>query len=252
MTGDGAGDSAPFDGRRRERVVRLALLDEAECARAAGQVQALRPHWENRIPGLHFYTLGAASYLDSGPAAKRDAYYRKAAALNPILEREFEWLYDRLLRELGRLLGAPAAFEPRAARPAFHIYLAHRAFSRPLGKVHFDLQYEYLDWSAYDGLDFARPVSFTLALRLPSAGAGLLTWDIAKADYDAMDGSARARLGGQREPRYVAYREGGLICHSGLLLHQIAPARADMLPGDARITLQGHGLPGRDGYWLYW
>lgn len=230
-------------------VERLALLDGEECARAAEQVWALRPEWENRVPGLPFYTLGAASYLDGGD---RDAYYGKAAALNPILEREFGWLYDRMLGALGDRLGAPVAFETCAARPGFHIFLAHEAFKRPLSRIHFDLQYQEIDWSAHAGIDFSRPLSFTLALQLPRSGAGLVTWNVAKADYDAMDAADRAQLDEDCPPRYVAYRKGELICHSGLLLHRIAPAQPGMHPDDVRLTLQAHALRGRDGYWLYW
>ena len=232
-------------------VARLDLLDGEECARALEQVFALRRRWENRFAGLPFYTLGAASYLDSGAGA-RDVYYEKAAALNPLLERQFDWLYDRLLRALSKRLGAPVAFEPRAARPGFHIFLAHPVFRRPLSTIHFDLQYREIDWSGHDAIDFSKPLSYTLAVRLPRSGAGLSTWGVEKAEYDAMEAAARERLGEERPPRYVAYREGEMIYHSGLLLHRIAPARPGMHPDDVRLTLQGHALPGRDGYWLYW
>ena len=253
MQGAGArqADSPVSEGPEVQGIERIAVLDSDERDRAAEQVWAQRTRWENRYPGLPFYTLGAASYLDSG-AGKRDAYYEKAATLNPLLEREFDWLYERLSRALRDLLGAPVAFEPRAARPGFHIFLPHAAFRRPAARIHFDLQYEDLDWTGHDAMDFSRPFSYTLAVRLPRSGAGLLTWDIDKAEYDAMDAAARQRLGEERPPRYVAYREGELICHSGLLLHQIAPARPGMRADDARLTLQGHALPGREGYWLYW
>ena len=233
-------------------VARLALLDGAKCEEVAGRVLALRAHWESRWPSLPFYTLGAASYLDSSAGA-RERYYSKAAARNPLLEREFGWLYGRLLKALGEWLGAPARFVPDAARPGFHIFLAHEIFRRrPLSKFHFDIQYENLDWSGRGGIDFSRPLSFTLAVRLPRSGAGLTTSNIAKADYDAMDAAARARLHEECPPRYEAYREGEMACHSGLLLHRIARARGRLHPGDMRLTLQGHALPGREGYWLYW
>lgn len=232
-------------------MARLALLDREQCSEIAGRVRALRPRWESRWLGLPFYTLGAASYLDSGPAAW-DAYYRKVASLNPLLESEFGWLYGRLLKALGEWLGADASFVPNAARPGFHIFLAHDTFRLPVAKIHFDIQYENIDWSGCEGIDFSRPLSFTLAIRLPRSGAGLTTWNIAKADYDAMDAAARARLDEECAPRYEAYREGEMICHSGLLLHRIAPAQGRLRPGDMRLTLQGHALPGRQGYWVYW
>lgn len=233
-------------------VEHIPLLDGSECERVARQVMALREHWRMPALGLPFYTLGAASYLDSGEGAKRARYYEKAASLNPILEREFKWLYDRLLKALGERLGAPVAFEPRAGRPGFNIYLAHELFKRPLARRHFDLQYQNLDWNEDAGIDFTRPLSYTLPLQLPRAGAGLATWDIAKADYDRMDEAQRARLDKECPPRHVEYCAGEFICHSGLLLHQVAPARPEMYENDIRLTLQGHALPGRNGYLTYW
>ena len=232
-------------------IARIPLLSAGECARVLERVQAHRAAWTQRHPGLPAYTLGAASYLDSSPG-RRDAYYAKADALNPLLKREFGWLYERLLEALGEHLRAGAAFEPRAARPGFHIFLAHEAFKRPLGKIHFDLQFAGLEWPDDGDMDFSRPVSFTLAIRLPQAGSGLRTWDIGKAEYDAMDPAARGRIGQDRIPEYVPYREGTMVCHSGMLLHQIAPASGDVRPDDMRVTLQGHALPGPRGYGIYW
>ncbi len=232
-------------------IAHVPLLNADECARALERVQARRDAWTQRYPGLPAYTLGAASYLDSGPG-RRDAYHARAAALNPLLEREFGWLYERLLEALGESLHAGVAFEPRAARPGFHIFLAHEAFKRPLGRVHFDLQFMDVDWPDGQRMDFSRPVSYTLAIRLPESGAGLHAWDVGKAEYDAMDPAARDRIGEERTPEYVPYREGTMAVHSGMLLHRIAPAADDLRPDDARVTLQGHALPGPDGYRLYW
>lgn len=232
-------------------ITHVPLLSPDECARALESVQAHRDAWTQRYPGLPAYTLGAASYLDSGHE-RRDVYHAKAAALNPLLEREFGWLYERLLVALGEHLRAGVAFEPGAARPGFHIFLAHEAFRRPLGKIHFDLQFMDIDWSDGEGMDFSRPVSYTLAIRLPESGAGLLTWNIDKAEYDGLDSVSRNRIGQEKIPEYVPYREGAMVCHSGMLLHQIAPAADGLRPDDLRVTLQGHALPGRDGYRLYW
>ena len=231
-------------------IARVPLLDAEECARVLERVQAHRDAWTQRYPGLPSYTLGAASYLDSGPG-RSGAYYAKAAALNPLLEREFGWLYERLLAALVEHLETAAAFAPRAARPGFHVFLAHEAFRRPLGRIHLDRQFMGLDWPDDGEIDFSRPVSYTLAIRLPASGAGLRTWEIDAAEFDAMDPAARERIGREMAPEYVPYEEGTMVCHSGMLLHQIAPA-ADLRPDDMRVTLQGHALPGRDGYLLYW
>ena len=231
---------------------RIALLNPDQCSRVLGQVQKLRAAWTQRVPGLPFYTLGAASYLDTAAAA-RGRYRKKAAAENPLLEREFGWLYDLLLRALEEHLQSKVAFEPDAARPGFHIFLSHESFRRPLGTVHFDLQFAGIEWPEDRELDRSQPVSYTLAIRLPRSGAGLRVWNFTKAEYDAMDPKPDLQsIGGEDSLEYVAYREGEMVCHSGMLLHQIAPAEADLQPDDMRVTLQGHALPGRDGYWLYW
>ena len=228
------------------------LLTVEECHRVLAGSEANRAAWTNRYPGLPAYTLGAASYLDSGPAAgQRAAYHARAKALNPLLEREFGWLYERLLKALREHLRAEVSFAPDAARPGFHIFLADPAFKRPLGRIHFDLQFEGIDWPE-DGMDFSRPVSYTLAIRLPKAGAGLQTWDIGKAEFDALSPEARRRIGDDETSGYVPYREGFMVCHSGMLLHRIAPAGSDLRADDMRVTLQGHALPGPNGYRLYW
>lgn len=230
-------------------VTRIPLLAPDECDRVVERVEANRDAWTRRHPAAPFYTLGAASYLDA--SISREAYYRLAAELNPLLDREFGWLHRRILPAVGEHVGLPASFAPRAALPGFHVFLAHEAFRRPMGRIHFDLQFQDLDWDRELGVDFSRPVSFTLAVRLPAAGAGLRTWEISKAEFDALGPEGPDMIDRERPADYVAYRTGELVCHSGLLLHQIAPA-VDMRPDDARITLQGHALPGRDACWFYW
>lgn len=214
------------------------------------RVSARRSEWIPRMSGLPFYSLGAASYLDAGSG--RAGYYARAAACNPQLERDFGWLYRKLRRALADRLQAHVVFAPRAARPGFHIFLGHPAFRQPLGRVHFDLQFHHLEWPDGAEMDFSRPFSFTLAIRLPRSGAGLHLWDIDKETWDAMSPAARNRTAEEISPRYVRYRTGSMVCHSGMVLHRIAPATEDPQPEDMRVTLQGHALPGAGGYYVYW
>ena len=229
---------------------RLPMLTPEQCDLVIDRLQAHRSRWTQRLRGLPFYTLGAASYLDA--ESGRTAYRERARALNPLLEREFGWLYERLRSELSRCLAAEVSHEPRAALPGFHIFLSHRAFRASLGRIHFDLQFMHIDWLDADRMDFLHPVSYTLAIRLPRSGAGLLTWDITKAEYDAMAPDERSSIARDRTSNFLPYTEGELICHSGMLLHQIAPARGDPDADDMRITLQGHALHGPEGFHLYW
>ena len=228
----------------------LPLLSPGECTRVLERVEARREDWIPRSLGLPFYTLGAASYLDAGRG--QSEYYDKAAAFNPLLERDFGWLYRRLQGSIAKHLRAAVAFEDRAARPGFHIFLAHPAFMHPIGRIHFDLQFRDLEWPDEKEFDFSRSVSFTLAIRLPRSGAGLEVWDLDKVTWDAMSPTERKRFAENVPPRRIPYRTGWMVCHSGMLMHRIAPATGYPQPDDMRITLQGHALPSQDGYRLYW
>lgn len=230
------------------------VLDAGECGRAADLIYALRPHWEPRLADAPFFTLGAASYMDAIPAARQAEYYEKAARLNPVLEENFGWLYAKLTRALEQHLGAACAFEPRAARPGFHIFLPVPVFQQSLASIHVDLQYELLDWRGHPRPDFGNPVSFTLSVVLPRGGGGLHTWDV---PYEAVRGLSRpeiARTVASTPPELRRYAPGSIVLHSGHTLHQIAPLPA-IEPGDprdARITLQGHAMRSEGTWWLYW
>jgi hypothetical protein len=231
------------------------LLDADECRRAADAIQALRPYWEPRLPDAPFFTLGAASYLDAAKPATRTAlYYEKAARLNPVLDENFDWLYARLLGALEERLAGRCAFEPRAARPGFHVFLPFPLFRLSVASIHVDLQYELLDWSGHSDPDFENPVSFTVSVVLPRGGGGLHTWDV---PYEAVRSLSRqeiARRFSPVPPRHRPYVPGGLVLHSGHTLHQIAPLPPTGAgdPGDARITLQGHAVRSDGTWWLYW
>ena len=209
-----------------------------------------RSLWTNRFPGLPFYTLGVAGYLDAGPG--RTGYRERAEALNPVLDADFGWLYDRLLATLREELRAPVGFAPDAARPGFHIFLAHEAFRRPLGRIHFDLQHLDIPWECPEAMDASRPFSFTLPIALPRAGAGLEFWNIGRPEFDAKSATEKARIPDDHPPEQIRYRLGELVCHSGLLLHRLAPATGELFPDDRRVTLQGHALPAGGRYRAYW
>jgi hypothetical protein len=188
------------------------------------------------------------------PKTRETGYFEKAARLNPVLEKNFGWLYAKLTRSLGEHLGGECAFEPRAGRPGFHVFLPVPLFQRSLASIHVDLQYELLDWSGHKQPDFSNPMSFTLSVVLPRRGGGLHTWDV---PYEALRGLSRdeiVRLVSSRPPEFRPYASGGVVLHSGHTLHQIAPL-PDIEPGDARdarITLQGHAIRSDGTWWLYW
>jgi hypothetical protein len=232
-------------------VTDLELLPAAQAREVRDRVHALRPHWRRRRPEVPFFTLGVAGYID----AARDgfaAYSAAARRSNELLGEQFGDLYRRLEAALAAHLSAPAAYHGAFALPGFHIFLSDPAFATPSASLHFDRQYEHLDWSEFDGVDFDRQLSYTLSISLPARGAGLLVWNVNDLDLRALDDEAKKEV--MRENRMPAlhrYRVGGMAIHSGFQLHQIAPMK-DMAPDDERITLQGHALPAGGRWTLYW
>jgi hypothetical protein len=233
-------------------ITSLELLDAAECARLDGQVKELRAHWVPRGGDPHsFFTFGAASYLDE-PAE----YPACAAKLNPILRNGFGWLYSRLLDFLERRLRAPVSFAEGLGMPGFHIWLTPAIFTRPEASVHFDLQYLRAWPEDAKDLDYSRPLSFTLPIRLPARGGGLNMWDVTFERYRRF----HDRLSTRMQPLDLTvllerirhpYTVGALAMHSGHQMHQIGEID-EVLPGDERITLQGHALFQRGEWKLYW
>lgn len=233
-------------------ITSLQLLSSAECDRLAESLEALREHWIRRgNPHSSFYTLGAASYLDD-PAE----YPTVARRLNPILREHFDWLYERLVDFLGRRLRAPVSFAEGLGHPGFHVWETPAIFVTPVASVHFDLQYLRTWPENAPGVDFDRPLSFTLPIRLPRRGGGLNLWEVTYDRYLQF----RRRVGGRMEPADVTvllprlrhpYAPGAISMHSGLILHQIGEVD-EVFPGDERLTLQGHALFHHGEWKLYW
>jgi hypothetical protein len=236
----------------KHEVRTLDVLSAEECAGVVDTVHRCRDAWAPMNARLPMYTLGAASYIEGGKG-REARYLEKARAVNPLLQEHFGWLYQRLATVLGDALGGPVLYDAdHLALPGFHVFLAHPAFTRPIASLHFDLQFEHVDWSARPDLDFSRQLSMTLALCLPASGGGLRLWDVAYAEFQEMPPAEQRRVrSGALESTLVAYAAGSMVVHSGLQLHQIAPVR-EMSPDDQRITLQAHTVPTDEGWLLYW
>ena len=228
------------------------MLTSQECARAEQALKALRADWTPRDnEPASFHTLGAASYLDAGLE-----YGRRAAAINPKLREHFGWLYDKLCGFLGWRLGAGVELADPFALPGFHVWETPAIFTQPQASVHFDLE-QLRVWSRNTpGADFAHPLSFTVAIRLPRAGGGLNVWDITHERFAHFcervgRGVDPAHVAALLPPMRHAYSVGSVAIHSGLLMHQIGEI-AVVEPGDERITLQGHALKVGGTWQLYW
>jgi hypothetical protein len=234
-------------------ITSIELLSADECTRIDDRLKQLRQYWVPRGPlsATNFYTLGAASYLD-----ETDEYRQRAAALNPILQEGFNWLYTRLIEFLERRLRAPVAFAEGLAMPGFHIWLTPAIFVTPDASVHFDLQYLRAWPKDAPGVDFSRPLSFTLPIRLPQRGGGLNIWDVTYDRYRRFV----ERVNAPMQPLDVTflldrmrhrYSPGAIVMHSGHLMHQIGEID-QVSPGDERVTLQGHALFQQGEWKLYW
>jgi hypothetical protein len=222
----------------------VPLLSPEHSASVVERVLDLADLWQQRADA-DFYTLGAASYLDG--AWDGQPYSALAQRCNPILADRFADLYRLLAATLADLIG-PVAFEPELALPGFHVFspkpglplhAASKALAAAGGSVHFDLQHHAHTtfWSRYDAVDWKHPLSFTVALQLPAAGGGLQFWP----------GCVDALAPTSSSAQSVAYRVGEMVLFMLPLRHQIAPVQS-LIPGDRRITLQGHGLR-CDGVW---
>lgn len=234
----------------------IDILTPAQCDEVCSAVHYLRDHWAQVNEGTLFYTLGAASYIEfcrPGEAAER--YYGKARALNPLLREHFPGIMEHLRGTLEAYLGEPVAFAEQFGRPGFHIWLTEAIPTEPSASVHFDLQYQRLGWPAPAEVDFGRPLSFTLPLRLPAGGGGVNVWDIHyRETEEAASRNEHFDVGALQEVRaraHYAYSNGRLVLHSGHLLHQIAPT-PEVRPGDERITMQGHALRCGGRWLVYW
>jgi hypothetical protein len=229
----------------------IPLLTPTEARQVVEAVHAARPLWNTRDAATEFHTLGAASYLDARDG-HFDAYQAYARAMNAVLTDRFGPLLERVRAAFAAATGAVVRYDARLALPGFHIFLYHPDYASSRASVHYDLQYEHIDWSGIGVPDTASQRSLTLTLALPASGGGLLVWNINRLEIMQMSPEQRvAHSRAHRHAEQHPYSIGTLVIHSGHQLHQIAGTK-DGRPGDARITLQAHALR-VDGEWvMYW
>ena len=213
-----------------------------ESAAIADAVLARRAHWIPRTDG--FFTLGRSLYLDAADGDP-NGYFPYVAPTNALLLSTFGPMYARLRAALAEVLGRPVSFHRSFARPGFHVLLDHVLPHLDQASVHCDLQ--FLPLRDRPGpLHQGEVMSFTVAFRVPAAGAGLDVWPARWDEGSGVDLSAASA-----PPSSIGYGVGELLVHDGLTLHRMAPV-ADVAPGDVRITLQGHGLEIAGVVHLYW
>lgn len=238
-------------GETREILADEALVSPEEAAQVCAGIHAERANWTPRNPTYPFFTLGAAAYLD-GPRVGFAKYQQEARRLNPVLTGRFGFVHDRLRAAVSRLVGSQARYDDRVALPGFHVFLSEPSAPQPVASMHYDMQYQQIDWRGWGTPDRDKQLSLTVTFALPASGGGLLVWNINRLAIEKMgDAQRRAHAAANRNATYHPYTVGHLVAHSGHQLHQIATTR-DLQRSDQRITMQAHALP-VDGQWLiYW
>ena len=211
-------------------MVHLPLLKDDECEDWVLTTLFLNGHWRKRRQEVPFYTLGLTAYLDCRDGSR--SLYRDQAMLdanNHFLGSHFQALFDLVQAGMQRHFEEPVHLASQAAWPGFHIYQPHPVFAFPVAKIHRDTQYRdvfpeqvFADSDVY---------TFTLPLSNPD-GSGLNWWP---------------EEGGN--PVFVPYRNGELVVHDGLQMHQAVLNCHSKLE---RITLQGHAVRKDGQLLLYW
>ena len=176
----------------------------------ADKVFRLQQYWVPRSDEFPFYTLGRCSYLDG----KTPAYYEEIKTLNPILLKNFGDTYHIIIDYLSDQFKEPIELNSSLAHPSFHIFISDPFLLTHAGIWHQDIPHTTL------GLDPIDPYSFTVAIKLPTGGAGI--------DY--------VEEGLQK---YMPYVEKGILGQDGTILHRISSLKK-YIPNEYRITMQGH------------
>ena len=236
------------------RLVDIPVLSEDECAHVVARIDELRSRWVMR-GSKRLNTLGRATYLDvpRGEAAP-GANMIKLVSDNYMLMENFGPIYSRVTDVLSGVLRADANLTKDFALPGFHIFEGEGLLGAPQAPPHFDMQYRLLNWAA--DADEAEPISFTLALEIPAAGAGLTVWSDTPARVEERFRAGELRSMNEYTEvigpgRFHPYALGQITVHMDRILHRVGGI-SDVHPSDRRITLQGHGRK-LDGAWrLYW
>jgi hypothetical protein len=212
-----------------------------------------------------FYTLGLASYLDLGYAGMEiDEYLAGANSVREVAADAIQEILEIVRIALMTHLGEPVEYPHQLPTPGFHIFIGAAVpkenCERQLtdcGSAHLDDQYRHIPWSRwYASIDEQSSISFTVPLKLPHAGGGLMMWNSLtreRLQTDAKSGrfADLPSAAHGTAARMIPYRVGRMLVHSGQVLHQMAGVATTTVT-DERITLQGHGMFA-DGVWrLYW
>lgn len=244
--------------KNKEQITEIPnFLGRAESAALLKNLFDRRQIWEARkerrvsYRNGDWYTLGSSLYLDLKSEQQYGEYVEKSlywqSMLNDPTIKPF--LDEIRLRLEKNVFGKKTFFladidnqgiaktKMPVGYPGFHIFPGHETASAFFGRKHQDRQHEALFQIPLIKDNFKKEnvsmhFSFTIPLRLPYMGGGML-------------------LGSNLEEFYP-YKENSLYMHSGHFDHAIAPFMTPVLPSDWRITIQGHGFVYNENIYLYW
>jgi hypothetical protein len=260
----------------------VQMMSEEECLKTIDVLDSLENHWTLRSrSGLNiFYTLGAASYLDSSRGSRPNQYADSSIKMNSILKENFSYLYKLLIETMEPLVGK-CALEEDLGIPGFQIFGLKKKNMKEANPIpnlgystdlHSDkASYDHKNvWSKYKEVEDDL-LTITVAIDIHKNGSGLVVWDkdmeidsntvyANSIKRNSMDDLNRIKSVSaypvnvdkvlefdMDKPNIVEYFKGSLFYVIGDPWHQIAPplnAKTD----ERRITLQAHALK-CDGIW---
>lgn len=237
---------------------KTCVFSEFECNEILESVKKLGTHWVPRGPSLgvehFFYTLGATSYIDC--RLSKEAYTSRVKSTNCILEENLGWMYDKIEKSLGRVIG-DCARTSDLGFPGFHIFSRLGCQGTPdLSTIsdieppaHYDIQHLYHKdyFESFQSFDFDKTLSFTIPILITSKDCGLKIIDPdMEVKFDSSFDNSRIK---HRKCFLIDYTVGDAFYHFGKIKHQMNINRKTLLPGTKRITIQGHGIL-CDNRWL--
>ena len=259
-------------------IKKIQVLNKNESADIYERIIRLKPYWKHRDEDEHpfdlpRYTLGAVAYIDA--IVSYENYLKVAAEENLMLKENLADFYEIVRLVLEEALEISCTYAEPNALPGFHIFGSDIYFEEEPGKFHHDRQDELIKWGdiIYEPLE---NISFTLSLKLPARGAGLILLgdqvlvddSLKESDEDSQILQDVIETSFQMNEvfytrndthidlsklEFIKYEEGFMFIHSGRFTHAMAPA-IQMKSDEMRITLQGHGILSKkdNKYLLYW
>lgn len=182
----------------------------------------LADFWVSRSNAYPFYTLGRSAYLDG----RTPEYKEKQLETNTLLMSSFLHLYDAIINTLQEELEETIYLAPDLCYPGFHIFPSDKKFLTIAGNWHQDYPHRILDLPDIDAS------TFTVPIMIPKSGAGI--------DYII-----------EKEHHYLPYKEKVMLWHDGKILHRIAGFK-EYVPGEFRITMQGHLIRRNNRMEIFW